>query len=520
MADFAATAALVRRYLNARVPLIVIRTIEPVRATAILADCAVSMRSMAFYQHSRTEGLRDMVSGHPVSDEASLASALEQARSTFKARPNVNFVFNDVEDVHQESSTSRHLAEMVRLADARQGSIVLVVDTAVWSGLSRLGMSVTLDLPTRDEMYDLVRGMLDDHRRDIPIEWGEPEVSRAAEILTGVTEMEAINSLAAMLATGRVSIEDLSELSQFKDQIVGELNGIERVHLEQDYQVGGLHHMRSWLAKREVLMKADLSRSPLHPPRGILLVGVPGCGKSLSAKAIASEWRLPLYRLDLGAVLGMYIGQSESQLREALETADRVAPCVLWIDEIEKGLASGGGDGGVSRRLVGQFLYWLQESASKVFIVATANDVTSLPPELLRKGRFDELFFVDLPAAEERAEILSLYFRKYLSVDCPPALLDELVQLSQEFSGSDVEAVVHDIATDNYTDGLQGLPPHDRIVRYFQDVVPYSQTNPEDVAAIRHWGRGRCLPASRSEAADDPSSSPVVGRRVIVHAME
>lgn len=516
MADLAGTASLIRQYLNARVPLIVIRTIEPARATSILADCATTMRAMAFYQHSRTEGLRDMATGHMVSDDLSLASALEQARSTFKARPNVNFVFHDVEDVHQESSTSRHFAEMARLADTRQGSIILIVDSAVWSGLSRLGMSVTLDLPTRDEMFDLVAGMMDDHRRDITIEWGEAEVSRAAEILTGVTEMEAVNSLAAILATGRVANDHLSELARFKDQIIGDLQGIERVHLEKDYQVGGLSELRDWLAKREILMKADLSRTPLHPPRGILLVGVPGCGKSLSAKAIAFDWGLPLYRLDLGAVLGMYVGQSESQLREALETADRVAPCVLWIDEIEKGLASGGGDGGVSRRLVGQFLYWLQESSSKVFIVATANDVASLPPELLRKGRFDEMFFVDLPEAAERAEILSLYFHKYLSVEYPTALLEDLVDASQEFSGSDIEAVVHDIATDKFTAGRAELPPHDVIVRYFRGVVPYSQTNPEDVAAIRSWGRGRCLPASRTTATQDVATGTLPGRRVIV----
>lgn len=517
MGDLASTASLVRRYLNARVPLIIIRTIEPVRATSILTDAAATMRAMAFYQHSRTEGLRDMGTGHTVSDDASLASALEQARQTFKARGNVNFVFHDVEDVHQESSTGRHLAEMVRLADSRQGSILLVLDTPVWSGLSRLGMTVTLDLPSRDEMFELVSGMLDDHRTMIPVEWGEPEVSRAAEILTGVTEMEAVNSLASMLAKGRVGMADLAELSQFKDQIIGELNGIERVHLDQDYEVGGLQLLRSWLGKRELLMKADLSRSPLHPPRGILLVGVPGCGKSLSAKAIASKWQLPLYRLDLGAVLGMYIGQSEMQLREALETADRVAPCVLWIDEIEKGLASGGGDGGVSRRLVGQFLYWLQESSSKVFIVATANDVSTLPPELLRKGRFDELFFVDLPEVDERAEILQVYFRRYLGSPCPEGLLSDLVQASQDFSGSDIEAVIHDIATDQFTEGRSDLPVPAEILRYFEDVVPYSQTNPEDVAAIRAWGRGRCLPAGVPSAGSDPTTGQGSGRRVLVH---
>src|SRR3954464_14055214 len=151
-------------------------------------------------------------------------------------------------------------------------------------------------------------------------------------------------------------------------------------------------------------MRADLSHSALRPPKGVLLVGVPGCGKSLSAKAVAAEWRLPLYRLDLAAILGQYVGQSEGRLREALDTADRMAPCVLWIDEIEKGLAGQNDSTGVGRRLVGQFLFWLQESRSRAFVVATSNDVRALPPELLRKGRFDELFFVDLPDTEDRKE--------------------------------------------------------------------------------------------------------------------
>lgn len=520
MADFEETRSLIRRYLNARVPLIVVRTIEPGRASRVVADCANELRAMAFYEHSRTEGLRDMTSGHTVSDDYSLASALDQARQTFKARAGVNFIFNDVEDLGQESSTSRHLAEMVRLADARRGCILLVVSSPVWSGLSRLGMTVPLDLPTRDEMFTTVNAMVDDHRGVVSVEWGPSEVSRAAEILSGVTEMEAVNALAAILAKGNVFNQDIAELSQFKDQIVGDLNGIERVKIAEDYPIGGLHNLREWLGKREMLMKADLSRSPLHPPRGILLVGVPGCGKSLSAKAIAASWQLPLYRLDMSSVLGMYVGQSEAQLREALETADRVAPCVLWIDEIEKALSDGGGDGGVTRRILGQFLYWLQESTSKVFMVATANDVSSLPPELLRKGRFDEMFFVDLPEPAERAEILSLYCVKYLREQPAPEVLDMLVQASHEFSGSDIEAVVHDIATDLFTQGRlspeqAALPSDAELRRYFEDVVPYSQTNAEDVAAIRLWGRGRCLPAGSTSWDPIPGVPPA--RRIVVH---
>ena len=514
MADRNKVQELVHRYLSARVPLIVIRSIEPNRVMDVLVACASGLRSMSYYEHSRTEGLKDLLSGQVVQDETSLSVALEQARTTFKARTNANFVFSDVEDLDQESSTARHFAEMVRLAESRQGSIILIVAKPVWSGLARLGISVALDLPTTDELAETLSAMVDDHRGVVDVQWQYDEMRQASEILSGITEMEAVNVLATMLAKGKLTSDDLPELSEFKDRIFGELSGLERVPLKAGYQVGGLRTLRSWLEKRHTLMKADLSHTNLHPPKGVLLVGVPGCGKSLSAKAIASAWELPLYRLDMSAILGMYVGQSESQLREALETADRVAPCVLWIDEIEKALATGAGDSGTSRRLIGQFLFWLQESTSKVFMVATANDVSSLPPELLRKGRFDEMFFVDLPDANDREEILRMYFTTYLAHDLPPDLTAQLVGLTEGFSGSDIDAVVHDIGSSMFTNSVQVVPSDAEIRAHFQNVVPYSQTNPEDVAAIRAWGHGRCLPAGSPQDGDtDPGTS---GRRVIL----
>ena len=198
--------------------------------------------------------------------------------------------------------------------------------------------------------------------------------------------------------------------------------------------------------------------------------------------------------------------------RKALDTAGRVAPCVLWIDEIEKGLAQG--HDGVTKRLIGQFLFWMQEQSSKVFLVATANDVTTLPPELLRKGRFDELFFVDLPDAGDRAEILTLYFAKYLNTAPAPQFLAELVRLTEGFSGSDIDAVVHDIATKVFVDQLPELPAEAEICQFFTNVVPYSQTNPEDVAAIRAWGQARCVPASQRTEPASPLNNP--GRRVVI----
>ncbi len=511
MPDSTRVRELLHRYLSARIPLIVIRTIEPNRALELLSSCASQLGTMAYYEYTRTEGIRDLMSGKSVLDEPSLHAALDHARTTFKARINANFVFSDVEEIDQESTTSRHLAEMVRLAESHQGSIILISSAPVWSGLGRLGISVELDLPSAEELAEVLGAMVEDHRGLVDIQWQYDDLRQASEILSGITEMEAINVLATMLAKGKLVPDDLPELSEFKDRIFGDLSGLQRIPLRGEYEVGGLTNLRRWLALREQAMRMDLSHTSFHPPRGVLLVGIPGCGKSLSAKAIATQWNLPLYRLDMAGILGMYVGQSESQLREALATADRVAPCVLWIDEIEKALATGPGDSGTSRRLLGQFLFWLQESTSKVFLVATANEIQSLPPELTRKGRFDEVFFVDLPNASDREEIIRLYFRRYLDHDVAPGLTADLVSLTDGFSGSEIDAVIHDLGLDAQAGG-GGLPGDEQIRAHFRNVLPFSKSNPEDIASLRAWGQSRCIPAG------DPidGSAPVGGRRVVL----
>lgn len=515
MPDFQETRSLVDSYLRARVPLIIIESIEPARVMDLLRHVAAEVRSMNFYEHSRTEGIKDLLTQQAMGDDTSLAAALDQARVTFKARRNVNFVLTDVEELSDESSTSRHLAEMVRLAETCSGSIILIESKPVWSGLARLGMSVALDVPTTDELAATLQGIIDDHHGVVSVEWGTVEIRRGAEILTGITETEAVNVLMTMLTKKHLASDDLIQLSEYKDRIFGSMAGIERVPLREDYRVGGLKQLQDWLVDRETLMKADLSTTRLHPPKGVLLVGVPGCGKSLSAKAIAHKWGLPLYRLDMAGILGMYVGQSESRLREALAAADRVAPCVLWVDEIEKALSSSAGDGGTSRRLIGQFLYWLQESTSKTFLVATANDVTTLPPELLRKGRFDEMFFVDLPDADDREEILRLYFERYLDLALPQSMATELVDLTEGFSGSDIDSVVHSIASRMFTQGTSVLPSDEELLAWFTDVVPFSRSNEEDVAELRQWADGRCLPAGTPPTTIAPGRVANIRRLVV-----
>ncbi|MBS1696412.1 MAG: AAA family ATPase [Actinobacteria bacterium] len=492
-----------RRYLNARIPLIILRSTEARRALEVVRQVAAGMKGMSFYGFTRTGGLTELLTQKQIVDDRSLGGALDYAASTFRSRDYVNFVLVDVEDIGDDSGTTRYLAEVSDLAEGRSGSIVLVTSEPVASSLMRLGMSVELDLPNLDELLYVVSDLVDNYRGSMQIEWTHDDVRRASETLVGLTESQALNAVSTLLAKGSLQTADIAELSMHKDRMFGSISGIERVDIKPaDRQVGGLTSLRTWLRQRGRLIRMDLSHSALRPPRGVLLVGVPGCGKSLSAKAIAAEWEFPLYRLDMAGVLGMYVGQSEGRLREALEMASRVAPCVLWIDEIEKALAGGGSSGdstGITRRLIGQFLYWLQESRSKVFIVATANDVTSLPPELLRKGRFDELFFVDLPDAEDRAEIIRLYFQTYLQSDASPYMIEELVALSEGFAGADIASVIHEVASYRLLEGVEaGAIPDEVIKDQFRNLVPFSQTNPEEVAAIRAWGLERAVPAGRS----------------------
>jgi len=518
VSTFAESRRDVDSYVAARVPVIGIRTVEQMRALRLVKKVAANPKraNLPFWIYTRAAGLRDLRSNSPAQEDRSLAGALDFAANCFTSRAPATVIFMDPDDLSDDNTVSRHFAELARLADASSGSILLITDTPLWSGLRLLGMSVTLDLPDATEMYEVIVEFLGDHHGVVPISWTERDARRAAEFLVGVPEGTAVNVLATIVAKGSVERDDVEYLARFKDKHFGDLAGLKRVQLkEADKSVGGLTSLRRWLRRRHQIMVADLLGTALRPPRGVLLVGVPGCGKSLSAKAIAAEWRLPLYRLDLAAIVGQFVGQPEGRLREALDTADRLAPCVLWIDEIEKGLSGPNDSTGVARRLVGQFLFWLQESHSRVFVVATSNDVRALPPELLRKGRFDELFFVDLPEPEDRLEIIGLYYRRYVKQDPPADLIDRLVALSEGFAGSDIEAALHDVGAEVLLNGGSEPLRAEFVVDAFANTIPLSRTNPEQIDEIRAWGRERAVPAGRPVGAPVPGVL-APGSRVLV----
>ncbi|MEI5103890.1 AAA family ATPase [Streptomyces sp. PmtG] len=519
MSNYAESLRHLESYLSARVPVIGMRTIEQRRALRLIGDAARQPRrsGMPFWIYTRATGLRDLRTNAPVHEDRSLTGAMDFAAAQFSARANATVVFVDPDHLADDTPVTRHIAELARLADDNMGSIVLLTDAPIWSGLQRLGMSLHLDLPDPEEMYGTLTGFLKDHQGHLPIEWTEDDTRRAAEFLNGVTEAECVNLMATIAAKGSVERDDVLGLAGAKDRIFSNLTGLEKVALKEgDYAVGGLSSLRAWLRRKQRLMHADLRGTGLRPPRGVLLVGVPGCGKSLSAKAIAHTWRLPLYRLDMASIHGKWLGESEGRFREALAMADRVAPCVLWIDEIEKGLAGRDDMTGVPQRITGHFLFWLQESRSRAFVVATANDIRSLPPELLRKGRFDELFFVDLPDAADRKEIIELHYRRYLRAEPEPREVERLVDLSEGFAGSDIESALHEAGEEVLlNDGAAPLKPS-FLPDVFANTVPMSRVDPERIEQIRTWGRERAVPAGRAAVSPAPGGAGQTRRLVFM----
>ena len=449
-----------------------------------------------------SKGIYDISSGKILSEDKSIYSGIDYMSDQMKRRQNLTLILTGIPDISSENTDAKQLFDLVTHANETGGSIIVFTNGGVWNQLQRLGMTLKIDNPNEEEMYDIIKKYIDDYRNEITIEWEESDIREAASILNGVTRIEAENVIATLIAKREITREDMDEVRFAKDRLFSNISGLEKIDVDESIiSVGGLAGLRKWLDEKKELLKVEkkdlLKAKGLRSPRGILLVGVPGCGKSLSAKAISASGKLPLYRLDFATVQGSYVGQSEQQLKDALTTAENVSPCILWIDEIEKGLSGAGSsnDGGVSTRMVGQFLFWLQESKKQVFVVATANDVSMLPSELLRRGRFDELFFIDLPTSEERFDIIKMYMRKYLSLDFAGKLADKIVEMTEGFTGADLESTVRDlayrvIANDDF------VLDEKNVVQAFTNVVPLSQTSPEKISAIRDWGKERAVPAS------------------------
>lgn len=330
---------------------------------------------------------------------------------------------------------------------------------------------------------------------------GREKVVRSA---LGLSSNQAQRVFAkAIVADGVLDERAIDFVTVEKKQIIRESGALEFfAPTESIADVGGVEILKEWLRTREAAFSQEARDYGLPAPKGIALIGIPGTGKSLTAKMIAGLWRLPLIRLDVGALFGGLVGQSEENTRRALALAETVAPCLLWIDEIEKGLAVGGGDGGTSMRVFGSILSWMQEKTKPVFIVATANNIAMLPPELLRRGRFDEIFFLDLPTLAERREIFEVYLRKRKR-PVQGFAVDRLAAASEGYVGAEIEQAVIDAMYMAYSDRTH--PGRDvtmeDILAALARQVPMSQSQREAMGALRQWlAEGRAQSASFREA--------------------
>ncbi len=315
----------------------------------------------------------------------------------------------------------------------------------------------------------------------------------------GLTLSEAENVFARIIVESeQLSGDNVHAVFVEKQQIIRKSGLLEYFSTEDSFSnVGGLGALKEWLQKRSLAFTPEARSFGLPAPKGILLLGVQGCGKSLCAKAVSTLWQMPLLRFDIGRMFGSLVGSSEENIRRAIHVAESVAPAILWVDEIDKAFAgtrgSNHGDGGTSARVFGTFLTWLSEKAAPVFVVATANDISHLPPELLRKGRLDEIFFVDLPGEQDRKQIFEIHLLK--KGRSPDAFdLDLCARASQEFSGAEIEESINSALYDAFYSGNELATRH--IIGALEQTIPLAKTMAEEIQRLRGWAQGRARGAS------------------------
>ncbi|MEV0719888.1 AAA family ATPase [Asanoa sp. NPDC050611] len=518
--------------LKARFPIVSIESHEELRALfevrAVAGDADLVRTPRAVWTWSLTDGLRrddGEAQGH-TKDPGDALDALLRVQQPVVAVFRDLHPFLGTEGQHGDAGVVRRLRDVAtafRSGAVPRSLVLLSPVTRVPVELEKDVTVVDLPLPSELEIRAVLEGMLRANagspRLRIDLDDGGRE--RFAKAALGLTLHEAENAFArAMVNDGVLDLADLPVILEEKRQTVRKAGLLEFIETSLGLaDIGGLENLKRWLGRREGAWLADAADYGLPAPRGVLITGVPGCGKSLTAKAVAAAWGIPLLRLDIGRVFAGLVGSSEHNMRSAIRTAEAVAPCVLWIDEIEKGFApTGANDSGTSSRVFGSFLTWLQEKHRPVFVIATANEIESLPPELLRKGRFDEVFFVDLPTRAERGAIWEVHLGRWLhhprvggALTVDHKVLTELTTLSEGYSGAEIE---HALVAAVYDAFAERRPlRQDDVVRALVNMVPLSVTQAERIAAVRAWADARAVAATAAEDWDlDTAVAPARSR--------
>jgi len=484
--------------LRARHACISIVSYEEAYALDVVRDAAQRMRRPMWYW-SVIHGVRDAFrdDGLPIKDTEHPAAALYH----FAMRENRSVcVMLDLVEHLKDARTQRILREVIGRYRETGGHLILVDHHEdLPSVLNVEATRFELSLPGREELEQIVVNTLRRFHRENPIEvdMTRADLRTIVRNLSGLSRRQAEQIIIDVVAEERrFNADDINKVLAGKRQMLHRGGLLQYVETPIDLsEIGGLVRLKAWLRQRQNALSDEAAAFGLEAPRGVLMLGVQGAGKSLCAKAIATAWQRPLLRMDVGALYDRYIGESERRLRDALKQAEMMSPNILWIDEIEKAFASAAArstDGGLSQRMFGVLLTWMQERTVPVFLVATANDITALPPELLRKGRFDEIFFVDLPSRETRREIFAIHIRKRRR-NPDQFDLDKLADASDGYSGAEIEGAVLAGLHDAYGENTELTT--DLVLKALVTSPPLSVTMAEHVDALREWARTRCVPA-------------------------
>lgn len=422
------------------------------------------------------------------------------------------FILKDFHRHMDDPVVVRRLRDVGQKFAANRRTVILTSpEIAVPPELTTLVEYFDLPLPDRDRLSEIIHDMYARLSKTykLKLQLDAEGVNAMSANLRGLTEEEAERAISqAVVARYALCPESVTDVLEAKKKLLRHSGMLEFVDASDNLSaVGGLENLKHWLGQRRGAWEESAREFGLEPPRGMIILGVQGCGKSLCARAVAGEWKLPLVKFDTSAVYDKYIGETEKRIRKVFQVAEGLSPCVLWIDELEKVFAGSGpdsasADAGVSSRLLASFLSWMQDRKAPVFVAATCNNVNVLPPELIRKGRFDELFFVDLPNQAERMQIFSIQLakRKRIPADFD---LEKLATAAKGYSGAEIDAAVQGGLYAAYSEKQQ-LSTH-FLLNALAQSVPLSVTRAEEIAVLRNWAQTRAVPAS---AQGDDGGSP------------
>lgn len=479
-------------YFKAGYPCLAVLTTEEKRVQGDVIN-ASKQAGKKVATWSAAEGIVLVDTAQAVSDTEDLLAALRSIQSSGKE--DVIYVLRDAHQwpFDRDPIMARFLREVITEAPARGCCIVMISpDFKPLSSVEKLVTMIEYSLPDYDDLREIAKNITEGIKKKI--KKASDEVIKA---LSGLSTTEAENALAlSVIEKGEFSPEIIYREKVAAVKRSGLLEIVDPDPRGLD-AIGGCENLKEWIVKRNKAYSAEAEKYGLPAPKGVLLVGVPGTGKSLSAKAFGTALGIPTLKLDIGSLFNSLVGESESRTRDALQLAEAMAPCCLWCDEIDKGLAgaqgSGSNDSGVTRRVFGTLLSWMQEKKKPVFLVMTANQVDFLPPEFLRRGRFDELFAIDLPHQGEREQIAAVILKK-LKRDPSKFDLKKIAQATEGYTGAEIEAVATESMFMAFDLGREVAT--DDLVAAAANIIPISKMMSEKIEAIRKWGEGRARPAS------------------------